>query len=163
MKSDSFLRVFDHSDQPIGAKLEMLGWVATLAGRSASHRGLPLRYLSEVIVSAIENECCRLFFNEDGEVVAFVAWAHLDARTVDRVLHTGRLELHPSEWVEGEHLWIVDFLAPYGNLRYVMQALRDEVFPGERQVSYLRPKRGQVLAKSLSRGDKVTFFRCESK
>lgn len=159
MKAASFLRVYASSDRPIGAKLEALGWIATLAARSPSHRGLPVRYLGEVVVPAIENECSRLFFNEDGEVVAFVAWAYLDARTVARVMSTGRLELHASEWVEGEHLWIVDFLAPFGNLPYVMRALRDEVFADEQQVSYLRPKRGQVLAKSLSRADKATFFR----
>ncbi|GJJ05044.1 hypothetical protein RugamoR64_55820 [Duganella rhizosphaerae] len=159
MNTMSYLQVYDSGSDEFLRQYEILGRVTSLMSKSASHAQLPLSYLARVWLPAIRHNNVKCYFNDDGEIVAMLAWAFLSEATIQRLCDSGRMDLHLSEWNEGDQLWIVDFLAPHGNLRYVLRNMRDQLFPGQKRISYCRYKRDHILLKSVTRSDQSAFFR----
>ena len=100
----------------------------------------------------------KLYFNGYGQCVGYVLWAHWAPAVERRVIETGNIRLHASEWSEGGEAWIVDLVVPFGSLKYVLDDLRDHVFRDAPQVTYLRYKNGETIPKRIARNARSHFF-----
>ncbi|MCE7901242.1 MAG: toxin-activating lysine-acyltransferase [Gammaproteobacteria bacterium PRO9] len=57
-----------------------------------------------------------------GVGVAFATWAFVDDEG-HQLLKAGRA-LKPEQWKSGQHIWVVDFIAPFGHCRDLARLLR---------------------------------------
>lgn len=136
-----------------------LGYAATLMRFSPLHRSYPIAYLATHIEPAIHHGFMKAYFNNGGELVAFVAWAFVAPDVEKKFMQTGRWDLHDSEWNEGKSLWIIDLIAPFGHIHSVMKDLRDNEFKHEPHLRYYRIKQKRAISKELSRNSPCHFFR----
>lgn len=133
----SYFQLFDEPSGETEGLARSLGYASLLLSRNPSHFSLPIRYINDMIFFAISNRKIRYFFNHDGDVVAYIAWAFIGEDVERKVIRDGRFDLHLSEWDEGTSLWIVDLLAPYGHVKNVISWFRNNVSLGQR-VRYFR-------------------------
>ncbi len=63
-----------------------------------------------------------LMFGERGTPLAYASWAYVTPETAAR-LGRGAAPA-PEDWNDGTLLWIVDIVAPHGNARALIAALR---------------------------------------
>lgn len=66
--------------------------------------------------------------------LSFVTWAWVN-EDVDARLEEDPDDIQPHEWNCGEHLWFMDFIAPYGRVREIVAHLDKELF---HSVSYAK-------------------------
>ncbi len=159
-------RVFDTPAEKTVHHARQFGYAARLHSlyqRDLAQRKLPLSTLSlqdfrAMLETAIWQKRVKFYFNDDGQVAGYVVWAWLVEEVEQRVLQHGKFTLHESEWNEGDRLWLVDVLAPFGNFKYILRDLRDQLFGQQQRVFYLRKKGGMALQKCLQRSPGHGFF-----
>ena len=154
----SYFEVCDRPGDNERRDCTLLGHACALMAASPSHAQLPHAYLADIVIPAITHGQLKVWFNEDGVAVGYVIWARLAPDVERRAMQTGQFSLHESEWNEGDTLWILDFLAPLGHLRYMLADLRDHVFAHEEAVRYLRLKNNRRMAKEVQRDPRLSFF-----
>jgi hemolysin-activating ACP:hemolysin acyltransferase len=160
--TDSFLRVFDTPDPDEQAFCRQLGLIGRLMATAPTHREAPVGYLASLVIPAIHHKQTQVFFDEDGAPVGYVIWARLAEDVQRRVMTSGTFKLHESEWNEGEQLWVLDFLAAGGHLKYVLRHLRDHAFGDDATVRYLRVKGRRRMIKEIARNERLSFFSREA-
>ena len=80
----------------------------------------------------------------EGRPVGYATWAFLEDETGARV-RDGTLDfLSPEDWNDGEHLWIIDLVAPHGHLRQVIAALRERLAATHERFEYVRERHGTL-------------------
>jgi len=129
------------------AKLPILGPALWLYAKDPIKKFMFLGDTDWALLPPVVLDQCRLY-TKSNLPYAFVTWAlvsdHVDAR-----LRSGESKLAPHEWKCGPHVWIIDAVAPFGQLDETLQALRDTVFSGQK-VSALLPdsaKAGTLVLK----------------
>lgn len=120
---DSEGRPLPDAEAPTPERLRVYGDMMFLAFRSPRHAGLSVAGLRTYLEPPIEAGQFRVF-RFDGVPRAMYSWAWLDA-AAERKLITGE-PLDRGDWQSGDHLWIVDLIAPYRGLtaqivRWIMQ------------------------------------------
>jgi hemolysin-activating ACP:hemolysin acyltransferase len=151
--------VADKSSEAATLQAVPIGFVASILRASKAHSHYPVSYIRDLIEPALAHRLIKLYFNQKGDPVGYVVWAYVAEDVQTRFLQTGKWDLHESEWREGRSLWIVDFVAPFGHTYAILKDLRDHVFPKERELCYYRIKNGKMIAKSVSRDDRCSFFK----
>lgn len=63
--------------------------------------------------------------------MAFFSWAKV-SDAVDARIRGGNLRIAPHEWNSGSHLWMVDMVAPFGNLNELLTDIREKQLSGEK-------------------------------
>lgn len=110
-------------EAPSAEKLRIYGDTMFLVMRSQRHARMNVAGLRTYFEPPIEAGQFRVFrFDEVPR--AMYTWAWLDS-AAERKLITGE-PLARSDWQSGEHLWIIDLIAPYRGLtgqivRWIMQ------------------------------------------
>jgi hemolysin-activating ACP:hemolysin acyltransferase len=155
------LTVTDRSGEVATRHAAPIGFVTTILTASRAHDHYPVSYVRELIGPALAHRLIKLYFNKKGDPVGYVVWAFIAEDVQTRFLQTGKWDLHESEWREGNLLWIVDFVAPFGHTYAILKDLRDCVFPKANELRYYRIKNGKMIVKSVSRDDPGSFFRCK--
>lgn len=131
---------------------EKLGIVIQLMCISKSQHGKSLAYLRNIVEPAIRLELIKLYFNEDGAPVGYIIWAMLDAKGSMLAETQGIHSVEPGLWRLGEMLWVIDFLAPLGNAKYIFRNVRDELFRESPSWQYSREtKNGRKVNRRISR------------
>jgi cytolysin-activating lysine-acyltransferase len=125
--------------------MEKRGTVAHLAALSQQYRHLPMAVLRDWIDPALMADQLVIFYKwNDSLPVGYISWAFLAADVEDRWMHDPKASLHPSEWNEGETLWIMDFLALPGYCEDIVEYVDQHMFAGHAQAfSIRRNHRGQ--------------------
>lgn len=83
-------------------------------------------------------------FNPDGRPLGYATWAYLADET-EAGFRDGSLDLLSIEdWNDGEHLWIVDVVAPYGNVNQLASALRATLQERHHRFEFIRQRRGKL-------------------
>lgn len=118
------------------AKLPILGPALWLYARDPIKKFMFIGDTDWAVLPPIILDQCRLY-TRNGLPYAFVTWARVNAQ-IDARLRSGHPRLAPHEWQCGEHIWIIDAVAPFGQLDETMKELRTTLFPGQK-VSALRP------------------------
>lgn len=97
---------------PAADKFTVLGKLAWLWMNSPLHHRWEVDLLSRFALPPIELGQ-YLLLERDGMPVAYCSWAHLDSRAeAAYMLDAGNLPL--ADWNSGDHLWFVDWVAPFG-------------------------------------------------
>lgn len=130
------------------AKLPILGPVVWLYGRAPEKKFFFLADADWLLLPPIVLDQCRLFMKA-GIPHAFFTWAFV-SDAVDKRLRSGVPRVAPHEWKSGEHLWLIDVVAPFAPPTALLDELRGTVFAG-RTVNVLAPdsKTGQMAVKEL--------------
>lgn len=102
------------SNEEIRYRYERLGCVAHVMALNAFHRSHKIYGLAVWAEQAIAHDQIEIFFM-NGEPVGYLMWALITTEVADRVFQLGH-PIHPSEWNEGELLWVVDASLPSGTL-----------------------------------------------
>lgn len=119
-------------------RAEQLGLVAGLMYQTPSYCSYPVACLKAWIEPVINHRQIWFAFDSQGRAVAYFTWAWLAPDVAHRLEHDPNVLLHYSEWNEGEQLWIMDLVAPYGHAQDVMRYLRDHKFAAQREIRWLR-------------------------
>lgn len=101
---------------------EQLGIAAHLCAAHSRYGMLPICNLNIYVIPALLHRQIGFVFDEYNNPIAYLVWAFIAADVESKII-AGK-PLHPSEWNEGEQLWIVDFVAPFGNVREIVNFLR---------------------------------------
>ncbi len=153
-----FYSVLSSSNENSKSFAARVGWVTELMAASRFHNRLNISYVKQVIEPALKHRQLEIYFNSRGEPVAYVAWAFVTENVERRFIESGRWNLHVSEWNEGTALWIVDFAAPTGNVRYVLSHMRDQLFGRYESVRYFRYRKSAIISREVLRTAKCSFF-----
>lgn len=111
------------------AKLPILGPALWLYARDPVKKFMFLGDIDWVLLPPIILDQCRLY-TKSGLPYAFVTWALVDDN-VDARLRSAQTKLAPHEWKCGEHVWIIDAVAPFGQLEETLKNLSKTMFPGK--------------------------------
>ena len=109
---------------------QILGAVAALMMESPPHQHLFLTDMKWLVIPPVRLRQYRLFRRE-GLPFAFVSWAMVDNDTEER-LKAGAGRLRPDEWQNGDTVWVIDLIAPFGAGDEVLKDLKENVFKGQR-------------------------------
>jgi len=121
-------------------KFTILGKLAWLWMNSPLQRDWPVELLSRFALPPIELGQ-YLLLEREGMPVAYCSWAHLDSRAeADYMLDASNIAL--ADWKGGDHLWFVDWVAPFGKADSLeMKSRLEEMFPTS-VARAIRVKRG---------------------
>ena len=134
------------------------GLVMRFAVNHLSNRGPALGGLAVLIQRAIEVGQIVVFVNSAHECVGFAIWATLTPEVERRFIGGKPRQLAPWEFNDGASTWVLDFAAAPGQLRPILENLRDVVFKDREYVTYHRVKAQGRLCKRLSRADRTSFM-----
>ncbi len=160
---NSSLKIYGASNGAQHEESARLGLAVMLLAKIPSRGNTSIRVFARTILEAIRQHNIKFYYDCDGIAVAYALWAYLEPATETRILTKHSTVLEPDEWNAGSSLWIIDLIAPLGNLLYVLDDLRDNVFKEEQAVRYLRHKNGRFIAKEISRDSHCHFFRAPTK
>ena len=118
------------------SKLPILGPALWLYARDPLKKYLFIGNVDWALLPPIVLDQCRLY-TKDGLPYAFVTWALVNDQ-IDARLRSGQPRIAPHEWQTGEHLWIIDAVAPFGQREETLDELRETMFPW-RKISALWP------------------------
>jgi len=152
----SYLEVHSNCSQ-VSTEL-LIGEAIILISRSKFHSQLPLAYVKLMLLEAIHRKRIRFYFNPVGMMVGYVIWALPEGSVLQRIVFKQCPVIFPNEWDGGRTVVIVDFLAPVGNLTYILRDMRDSLFRAVSSVVYPRIKAGKLILKEVSRDSKSHFF-----
>lgn len=152
----SFLKVYTKKHP--GSPAELIGAAARLMSKSAYHRLLPISHAHSMLAQAIQEETIRFYYNAFGRLAGYVIWANPTDSVIRRVVTTGQLLIYPGEWGSSPRKFVIDFLAPSGRLKYVLEDMRDSLFRHDQSLLYARIKFGRVIVKEVCRSRKSHFF-----
>lgn len=139
-------------------RLARLGDIVQFAGTRSSHAGLPAAYFVNVLGAAHAVDQVKVFYNDFGQCMGYVAWALLDPEVERRVLRTGRMDLRDFEWNEGASLWITDFLVEGAALQNSLAYMRDHLFARHEVVTFARWRKGKLQFKRAVRSSTSWFW-----
>lgn len=94
-------------------RLRLYGDMMFLAFRSPRHAGMTLGGLRGYLEPPIETGQFRVFRFDDVPR-ALYTWAWLDAEAEHKLITGAPLER--GDWQSGDHLWVIDLIAPYRGL-----------------------------------------------
>lgn len=112
------------------AKLPILGPAIWLYSRDPARKYTFLADIEVTLLPPILLDQCRLF-SKDGIPFAFFTWARV-SDGVDWRLRGGVLRIAPHEWKSGEHVWLMDAVAPFGGAEPLFEQLRREALVGQK-------------------------------
>jgi hemolysin-activating ACP:hemolysin acyltransferase len=155
----SYFEVYPDVNAESRHRAEHIGYATKLLLISSTFDSNLLQRLRAIDL-AITQDRIRYYFNVDGVIVGFVVWGFLCERTEERIIKTGVVDLHPSEFNEGNALWILDLFVPFGHIAYVLKDLRDNLFKSYTALRFFRVKQNCVIVKELNRtSNRMSFFK----
>ncbi len=117
----------------------MLGEITWLMTQSPLHKQLFIGDLEWFCMPAVLLEQFRLFYGPNSPA-AVAMWAFVSEETEQR-LEAGAHKLRPDEWKNGDRLWLMELIAPFGAIDEILSDLSKNVFP-DRTFKFLRTNPG---------------------
>lgn len=111
------------------SEAEAFGSAVWLWMHSAAHHDAPLHLLSALLLPAIKNRQFVLA-SENGKPVFYLSWALLSEAAERRYLKNPPQCMPTDDWVSGERLWLLDWVAPFGHTRRMRSLVFRRLFPG---------------------------------
>ena len=105
---------------------QMLGEIVWLMTQSTIHKQMFVGDLEWFCMPAVLLEQFRVFYGPNAPA-AVALWASVSAETQERLLQGGS-KLRPDEWNNGENLWLIELIAPFGAQDEILRDLASSVF-----------------------------------
>lgn len=126
------------------AKLPILGPALWLYARDPLRKFTFMADIDWILVPPVILDQCRLYTKNEIPF-AFFTWAKV-SNAVDQRLRSGVPRIAPHEWQSGEYLWLIDAVAPFGQLEEMVAELHKTQFAGQKISALLPdPKQGNQL------------------
>jgi cytolysin-activating lysine-acyltransferase len=109
---------------------EALGQISWLWQRSPMHRAWSVGLMGHLVRPALQHRQFALAQHRDGTPVFYASWALIDDEREQRLMRNANA-LSAADWNCGDHVWIIDWIAPFGGTRQFHRKFRAEVFPGK--------------------------------
>lgn len=122
------------------AKLPILGPALWLCARDPIKKFMFLGDIDWAVLPPVVLDQCKLY-TKGGLPYAFVTWAWVNDAVSAR-LKSEQPRLAPHEWNCGNQAWIMDAVAPFGQLQEALLELRTTQFAGKK-VNALLPNPAQ--------------------
>lgn len=108
-----------------------------LFNQSEEHTGYCLFEFNAYAIYPIIHGKMRLFYNDEGNPIGLVTWAYLPQDKAEAFFDNAYM-LDEEDYVaeDGYQLWGIEFIAPYGNVRQIMKAMKQVYYD-----LYDQPKR----------------------
>jgi hemolysin-activating ACP:hemolysin acyltransferase len=114
----------------------VLGEAIQIASRVVSYQRIPVAQIYAWLMPPILLEQIKLFYSESGICVGYLSWAYLTAEVADNYVRDRLFVPRLDQWMEGPHLWIIDFACLPGTAKSVVSHFRKSI--GGRDVNYVR-------------------------
>ena len=106
---------------------QMLGEITWLMTQSPVHKQMFIGDLEWFCMPPLVLEQFRLFYGPSTPA-AVALWAFVSEETETRLLGGG-FKLRPDEWKNGDRLWLMELVSPFGAQDEILQDLSTNVFP----------------------------------
>ena len=132
-------RNFDYPESDFERQLSANFGHATRVLVSSARRTESLQPLGIDLWPAVRLNQIGFLYNSKGSPVAFATWAFVTDEVAQAMLADPDYRMDISEWNEGDQLWLVDFVAPFGGeARNLARKLRSVYLPGAWRVRGVR-------------------------
>lgn len=111
---------------------------------STERAGLSLRTIHAWLRVPVRLDQILLLFGENKTPEGYVTWAWVTPETAARLAAGDGRALYPEEWNDGTLLWIVDVVAPFGQLSALIRAVRAHFAGRHDMLGYLDRRCGQM-------------------
>jgi hemolysin-activating ACP:hemolysin acyltransferase len=127
-------------DRPVDRQLTAYGAFTYLYMNSPTHRRVSVDVMRAQLRPAVEKNFYRIVNDQHGVPRAGLTWAFLSDDAEAR-LRAGHM-LAPEEWASGRNVWLMEFLAPFGqgSGMSVLRWLRDTAPDDMDRLRYTRFK-----------------------
>jgi cytolysin-activating lysine-acyltransferase len=132
------------------AKLPLLGPVAWLFARDQRLRFTFMADLDWRLLPPMVLDQCRVFSKQDIPW-AYCSWARV-SDAVDARLKSSVPVIAPHEWQSGPHWWLIDVVAPFGDVEAVAKEAMAQFAPGQAVNVWLPQPQGTPALRQLSAG-----------
>jgi len=112
------------------SKLPILGPALWLYARDPVKKFMFVGDLDWAVLPPVVLDQCRLY-TKSGLPYAFITWALVND-TVAARLRSAQPKIAPHEWKCGDEVWIIDAVAPFGQLEETLKELRETVLSGRK-------------------------------
>ena len=94
---------------------------------SDSHKSMPLSAFFKNCVCPMQHDKARFFYDSKGQVVGLFTWVFLSKEKAKKFL-AGEYIIQEEDYKkeDGDELWGLDLIAPYGHARKMVAALKKE-------------------------------------
>jgi cytolysin-activating lysine-acyltransferase len=101
---------------------------------SEIHKQWTLTDIQRLIIPPIAIKQCQILYR-DNAPAAYMSWAYLTKEASEGYINKTRF-LQPEDWNAGVDRWIIDFIAPFGELMPLVRELRkrDDLLPHARHM-----------------------------
>ncbi len=124
-------------------RAEALGMITWLWLNSPLHFDWPVHLLASNVWPAIELRQFFILRQKNGLPLMYGSWAWFDEKREQQYLSDPR-SIPSDAWNCGDRMWFIDWIAPFGGSRRVINKLRQDIFPNGAAWA-LRVKKGRSL------------------
>lgn len=127
-------------------RFKIIGEVASLMIASDLHIDYRMADIRDIFAPAIDCNQFRIYHNQNGFPVGFVAWAFLSDE-IDKLYAEGKYKIKPTDWNSGNNGWIIELIAPFGHGKKIISELRNEIFPDKigKALTFSKDKKLRVI------------------
>ncbi|SMC29186.1 RTX toxin acyltransferase family protein [Andreprevotia lacus DSM 23236] len=137
------------AQKEIGARI---GYATHLMATHPAYCGFQFASVPIWIRIPIIHRQIEFFFDADGIPQGFATWALVNPHTEAKMLEDPDYILHPSEWKEGDIVWIMDFCVKRPYMQACARMLRDHTLKHVAEVKFARrDPQGNLLRKGVLR------------
>jgi len=117
-------------------RLPAMGPVLMLYMQSGHRRFHFIGDLEWLLMPPLMLKQCKLYIEKEFPI-GYVSWAFLSPEVEKRLVQSGG-RLSAGDWNSGDNLWMVDIVAPFGNVERILKDVRLNLFP-TRKIKLLTP------------------------
>jgi cytolysin-activating lysine-acyltransferase len=118
---------------------QVLGEITWLMSQSKAHKSFFISDLEWLVMMPVMLQQFRIFYDTgtpaeagkpavEGKPIGVVLWASV-SETVAARLTEGGGRMGPADWKSGEHLWVIEVIAPFGGAEAMVADLKEKAFP----------------------------------
>ena len=121
------------------SKLPMLGPALWLCAKDPVRKFRFVGDIDGLMLPPIVLDQCRLY-TKDELPYAYISWAKVNDYLDKRLSESRVPRLAPHEWNSGEHIWLMDIIAPFGQMEGTVAELCKTVFAGQKVNGFVPDK-----------------------
>jgi cytolysin-activating lysine-acyltransferase len=120
------------SPRPLPEKTvsHVLGEITWLLSQSPIHKNLFISDLEWMVMPAILLEQFRIFHGPNQRPAGLILWGSISNETEQRLLNH-QVKLSPQEWRNGDNLWLIEMVAPFGGQEEMLADAAATIFKGK--------------------------------
>ena len=114
-------------EMPAATLAQLQGEVLVLFLASNRHCNSSISELAASVLPAVHFNQFRIY-RDDKRPIGWISWAYMSEEDASGYM-AGDFDFKISTWKSGEHLWFIDFIAPFGHALKIAEDLKRNVFP----------------------------------